>query len=107
MYIAGKVIYVPWPRQNESRLAVDILKFVLLHEHGYIWFHISLKIVPRGSASIDSGNGFPDSKRDGANMGPIWGRQDPGVTNMLQVIIRTDGSLGYWPIYASLVSHND
>ena len=21
---------------------------------------------------------FPDSKVDGANMGPIWGRQDPG-----------------------------
>ena len=22
--------------------------------------------------------GFPDSKVHGANMGPIWGRQDPG-----------------------------
>ena len=22
--------------------------------------------------------GFPDSKIHGANMGPIWGRQDPG-----------------------------
>ena len=21
---------------------------------------------------------YPDSKVDGANMGPIWGRQDPG-----------------------------
>ena len=23
-------------------------------------------------------NNFPDSKVHGANMGPIWGRQDPG-----------------------------
>ena len=23
-------------------------------------------------------NGFPDSKNHAANMGPIWGRQDPG-----------------------------
>ena len=22
--------------------------------------------------------GFPDNKAHGANMGPIWGRQDPG-----------------------------
>ena len=27
---------------------------------------------------LDSGDGFPDSKVHGANMGPIWGRQDPG-----------------------------
>ena len=25
-----------------------------------------------------SGEGYPDSKVHGANMGPIWGRQDPG-----------------------------
>ena len=27
---------------------------------------------------IGSDNGFPDGKFHGANMGPIWGRQDPG-----------------------------
>ena len=26
--------------------------------------------------------GFPDSKVHGANMGPIWGRQDPGGTHV-------------------------
>ena len=26
----------------------------------------------------DMGNDNPDSKVNGANMGPIWGRQDPG-----------------------------
>ena len=26
-------------------------------------------------------HGFPDSKVHGANMGPIWGRQDPGGTH--------------------------
>ena len=39
---------------------------------------VSIKLV-----NIDAGNGLfpdgtPDSKVHGANMGPIWGRQDPG-----------------------------
>ena len=25
---------------------------------------------------------FPESKVNGANMGPIWGRQDPGGTHV-------------------------
>ena len=28
--------------------------------------------------SQSSNNNYPDSKVHGANMGPIWGRQDPG-----------------------------
>ena len=27
---------------------------------------------------IQYGNGYPDNKFHGANLGPIWGRQDPG-----------------------------
>ena len=33
------------------------------------------------SSSVKAANGdmtYPDSKVHGANMGPIWGRQDPG-----------------------------
>ena len=26
----------------------------------------------------DTGNSYPESKVHGANMGPNWGRQDPG-----------------------------
>ena len=28
--------------------------------------------------ALDGYHDFPDSKAHGANMGPIWGRQDPG-----------------------------
>ena len=27
---------------------------------------------------VENPEGIPDSKVNGANMGPIWGRQDPG-----------------------------
>ena len=40
------------------------------------------KLVRKGLVSIDSGNAPPppppDTKAYGANMGPTWGRQDPG-----------------------------
>ena len=29
-------------------------------------------------AVVEMNGNFPDSKVHGANMGPIWGRQDPG-----------------------------
>ena len=35
------------------------------------WFHLILYL--EGISEY-----FPDSKIHGANMGPIWGRQDPG-----------------------------
>ena len=38
----------------------------------YVWE--SSKIARLSKAS----DGIPDSKVHGANMGPIWGRQDPG-----------------------------
>ena len=31
-------------------------------------------------------NGNPDSKVNGANMGPIWGRQDPGGPHVGPII---------------------
>ena len=30
------------------------------------------------NSRFSSGNGYPDSKVHGANMGLIWGQQDPG-----------------------------
>ena len=29
-------------------------------------------------STVATDDAFPDSKVHGANMGPIWGRQDPG-----------------------------
>ena len=64
-----------------------------LHLHFVYIFHIGMvkgmEILPcrRQESNMDnilvisgarSSSGIPDSKVDGANMGPIWGRQDPG-----------------------------
>ena len=36
-------------------------------------------LIPfHASTVMTKSDGFPDSKLRGANMGPIWGRQDPG-----------------------------
>ena len=35
-------------------------------------------LVPYGVNNLSQDNGLPDSKVHWANMGPIWGRQDPG-----------------------------
>ena len=38
----------------------------------------------------------PDSKVHGANMGPIWGRQDPGGPHVGPLNLATWGFLHYW-----------
>ena len=64
---------------------------------------IWLRFVPKGQ--ID--NNTPDSKGHGANMGPIWGRQDPGGPHVCPInlaiwdIIGSVNSLSWWCIYAS------
>ena len=42
-----------------------------------IWCCEVLWLFPRGAVIQDDNDGNPDSKVHGANMGPIWGRQDP------------------------------
>ena len=49
---------------------------------------------------------YPDSKVHGANMGPIWGRQDPGDPHVVpmnfaiwvSVVILSQGYDLIWPI---------
>ena len=48
---------------REERLYKDVISLFLLQDAG---------------CHTDIIDGFPDSKVDRANMGPIWGRQDPG-----------------------------
>ena len=43
------------------------------YEHVLLWFCVAVAIALR-KISVS----FPESKVDGANMGPIWGRQDLG-----------------------------
>ena len=57
-----------------------------------------LFIIPAILASIIN---YPDSKAHGANMGPIWGRQDPGgphVGPMSFAIWITKPTLRWWHI---------
>ena len=39
----------------------------------------------------------PDSKVQGANMGPIWGRQDPGGPHV--------GPMNLWTFLTRIISH--
>ena len=41
--------------------------------------------------------GYPDSKVHGANMGPIWGRQDPGGTHVGHM----NSAIWEWILYAA------
>ena len=40
-------------------------------------------------------NKLPDSKIHGANMGPIWGRQDPGGPHVIPMNLAIWESLAY------------
>ena len=44
---------------------------------------------------IVTGHGVPDSKVHGANIGPIWGRQDPGGPNVDTMNFAIWGCLWY------------
>ena len=57
------------------------------------------------SASYDVVFGiFPDSKIHGANMGPIWGRQDPGEPHAgpMNFAICVITGVCLWGIYSDL-----
>ena len=43
---------------------------------GLLWVESLISILPNEVTAVL--NAIPDSKVHGANMGPIWGRQDPG-----------------------------
>ena len=46
------------------------------------WFSVNAKESYTKEVMIGPGNDFPDGKAHGANMGPTWGRQDPGVPHV-------------------------
>ena len=51
--------------------------------HNDIALYLAWKIITSGAAFRDKMIcGFPDSKVHGANMGPTWGRQDPGGSHV-------------------------
>ena len=45
-----------------------------------LWAGLCLRglVIPSPYELVKSHGGYPDNKVHGANMGPIWGRQDPG-----------------------------
>ena len=50
---------------------------------------------------------FPDSKVHGANMGPIWGRQDPGGSHVGLMNIAIRVSSDFVKPYFALSSQGD
>ena len=53
-------------------------------------YHILVKVTPRIPLIHGS---VPDSKFHGANMGPIWGRQDPGGSHVGPM------NFAFWDVY--------
>ena len=89
--LALKLIHVwkgdPWrlsfQKQNSSPAVIALrlkqLKCIfdiLFKEIVAYWFKFHLFFFV--TCPVDSKSVFPDSKVHGANMGPIWGRQDSG-----------------------------
>ena len=68
------------------RLILETLRYGIIHprsnsDAGKLTFPMDEKPCTYVNTSIRQGN-MPDSKVHGADMGPIWGRQDPGGTHV-------------------------
>ena len=64
------------------------------HHCGYNDFENHLRLNSPNTRSVDD---YPESKVHGANMGPIWGRQDPGGPNVGPM------NFAIWVMYTVLV----
>ena len=61
-------------KQQRNRVRV-IIFHLFLQAHGLLWFKRVWRLIALRGVTIPAS---PDSKVHEANMGPIWGRQDPG-----------------------------
>ena len=73
-----------WMEHRLTHYDVNVMK-IPLQTHlidGYQAYFLGNCSRVNAMESMDDKSTFPDSKVHGANMGPIWGRQDPGGPNV-------------------------
>ena len=85
IYLHSRCVGISIYDKDLYRVLFQILggdKFVivtcLIEPHAYANLLIQIRSNGQIMNGINTGISSPDSKVHGANMGPIWGRQDPG-----------------------------
>ena len=84
--VFGEYLWKNWPCYNDTALLFFLPPPTPATHHQIDWLSwcsmsLHQKMRHLGD-SLQSKLNFPDSKVHGANMGPIWGRQDPGGTHV-------------------------
>ena len=87
----GDVLHMQWPQTPFERLsssdgALELKPLSAIHSGWRVQaVHLARKLSQtgwvQGLLAGEVYRYYPDSKVHGANMGPIWGRQDPGGTH--------------------------